>query len=291
MKVCLSCGGRFTGAGWDCPHCGASPDFSFGYLTFAPELASASDSFDADLFAPLARYEAGNFWFENRNRLLIWALERYFPAARSFLEIGCGTGFVLAGIRQRLPRLSLSGSDIFSQGLSFAQARIPDASLYQMDARRIPFEEEFDVIGAFDVLEHITEDETVLVEMYRATRPGGGVMLTVPQHPFLWSALDEHAMHKRRYTRRDLVEKVRRAGFRIVRLTSFVSLLLPAMVLSRLAKQRSDEPFDPFAEFKISPRANAALSRLLGFERFLITSGLTLPAGGSLLVVAMRDIR
>ena len=64
-----------------------------------------------------------------------------------------------------------------------------------MDARRIPFEDEFDVIGAFDVLEHIKEDEQVLVQMHRAVKSGGGIMLTVPQHMFLWSEQDVQAHH------------------------------------------------------------------------------------------------
>jgi 2-polyprenyl-3-methyl-5-hydroxy-6-metoxy-1,4-benzoquinol methylase len=42
-----------------------------------------------------------------------------------------------------------------------------------MDARNIPFAEEFDIIGAFDVLEHIEQDTDVLAKMYQATQNGG----------------------------------------------------------------------------------------------------------------------
>jgi SAM-dependent methyltransferase len=59
------------------------------------------------------------------------------------------------------------------------------AVLFQMDARKIPFESEFDVIGAFDVLEHIEEDEKALAQIFHAVLPGGGLILTVPQHRFL----------------------------------------------------------------------------------------------------------
>src|ERR1041384_8013479 len=119
------------------------------------------------------------------------------------MEIGCGTGYVLSGIRQAFPDLRLSGSEIFSVGLTFAAERLPGIQLYQMDARQIPFREEFDVVGAFDVLEHVTEDEEVLSQMYQATRKGGGILLTVPHHPFLWSSLDVHARHVRRYQTRE----------------------------------------------------------------------------------------
>jgi len=76
-----------------------------------------------------------------------------------------------------------------------------------MDVRRIPFREEFDVIGAFDVLEHVKEDEEVLLQMYQATRKRGGILVTVPHHPFLWSPVDDYARHVRRYKTLELKDK------------------------------------------------------------------------------------
>ena len=51
---------------------------------------------------------------------------------------------------------------------------MPEARFFQMDARNIPFENEFDVIGVFDVLEHIEEDEIVFSQIFRAVKSGGG---------------------------------------------------------------------------------------------------------------------
>ena len=174
MKVCLSCGQRFATEDWRCPSCKIYPETVDGFLSFAPGLAAGNDGFGAGYFEQLFKVEAGNFWFRSRNRLLIWALRKYFPQAKSFFEIGCGTGYVLSGIQREFPNLRLYGSDIFSNGLSFAKQRLSDVSLFQMDARRIPFEREFDVIGAFDVLEHIDEDGMVLQQMFQATKAGGG---------------------------------------------------------------------------------------------------------------------
>jgi len=258
-------------------------------LAFAPELAEHNEGFESKYFAKLVELEAGNFWFRSRNRLIIWALRQYFPEAKNLLEIGCGTGFVLSGIRQALPELILSGSEIFSEGLDFAAERLPGVELFQMDARRIPFREEFDVIGAFDVLEHVKEDEEVLSQMYRATRKGGGILITVPHHPFLWSPADDYARHVRRYQARELKDKVRRVGFNVIRLTSFVSLLLPLLILSRFKQRSNSEGFDPASEFNISPLVNKTLERILDGERGLIRAGISLPAGGSLLLVARRD--
>jgi SAM-dependent methyltransferase len=166
------------------------------------------------------------------------------------------------------------------------RARVPGARLIQMDVCDIPFEDEFDVIAAFDVLEHVEDDRLALSQVCTATRPGGVVILTVPQHPFLWSAIDDHSYHKRRYGREDLVEKVRSAGFELRRVTSFVTFLLPMMLLSRLTQALRGPDADPLREFKLHPRVGKVLGRIMSAERFLIGLGCSFPVGGSLLLVA-----
>jgi SAM-dependent methyltransferase len=246
--------------------------------------------FKPEYFERLAKIEESNFWFCARNELIQWALRTYFPDAKSFFEVGCGTGFVLAGIRENFPRMRLVGSEIFADGLVFAKARLPEVELYQMDARRIPYECEFDVVGAFDVLEHVIEDENVLLQMFEAARPGGGLLITVPQHPFLWSASDQHAKHQRRYNRAELRRKVENAGFQIERITSFNSLLLPLMICSRMRGKR-DQDVNPWREFEISPALNRTLESILSFEQIIIRKGVSFPAGGSLLLIGRRPLK
>lgn len=288
MKKCFSCGHRFEADHWHCPDCGRHPKSYNGFTAFASDQIKNSDGFDNEFFALLAEVEPGHFWFESRNRLILWALREFFPEPRDFLEIGCGTGFVLSGIRREFPELSLIASDIFTEGFTYAQARIPDAEFFQMDARHIPFEHEFDVIGAFDILEHIVEDEAVLVEMFQATKPGGGIILTVPQHPFLWSYFDELSHHQRRYTRLELLKKVEQVGFKIIHSTSFISLLLPLLLLSRLRHRQLKNNYDLREEFNNVGILNTLLTRVLDLERALIKRGFSFPLGGSLLVVAKR---
>ena len=286
MKLCLNCEKSFEAATWVCPHCSHQPQLINGHIAFAPALARESEGFEPEYFARLAQQEAGNFWFRARNQLLIWAIARYFPQAKNVLEIGCGTGFVLSGVQQAFPNLVLSGSELFSEGLGFAATRLPGVELFQMDGRHIPFREAFDLVGAFDVLEHIKDDEDVLAQMYQATRTGGGIMITVPHHKFLWSPVDAFARHVRRYETRELREKVERAGFSIERITSFVSVLLPVLIASRF-RQRNKE-VDPDAEFNVNPVINRILERILAAERSGIRAGLSFPAGGSILLVARR---
>ncbi len=288
MKLCPRCAAAYDTVNWTCPACGFTPSRMEGFPALAPELARGGAGFQPEAFAELAALEAGNFWFRACNRLIVWALRRHFPHMQRYLEIGCGTGYVLAGVAQAYPQTELTGSEVFSVGLPYSACRVEKAELLQMDARRIPYEEEFDVIGAFDVLEHIEEDEVVLAEMLRALRPGGGIVLTVPQHPWLWSRQDEHACHVRRYRLGELREKVLQAGFKVEFETSFVSLLLPAMIASRMVQRNAPADSDAMAELRMPALLNRVFERFMDVERLLIEMGMRLPMGGSLLLIAKK---
>ena len=291
MKVCSTCGSTRCNDAWECEDCGSKPETVEGFTAFAPALASTSTGFRKEYFAELASLEAGSFWFRARSALIIWAMRTYFPESRRVLEIGCGTGYVLSGIHAAIPATELTGSEIFTAGLDFAAKRVPSASFYQMDARAIPFRDEFDVVGAFDVIEHIDDDEAVIAEVHRALRPGGGFVISVPQHPSLWSPQDEHAHHVRRYVGTDLRRKVEAAGFDVLRMTSFVSLLLPMMFASRLRMRDdagSDREFDAIDAVRLPRGVNRALGAVMAIERALIERGVSFPAGGSLLLVARK---
>jgi SAM-dependent methyltransferase len=287
MIRCPSCSQLHSSAAASCPVCSFVPPVVGGVKAWAPELAFAGGGFKAEYFSDLCALEAENFWFRARNSLILWALRKYFPRFTSFLEVGCGTGFVLSGVDSEFPSAALYGSEIFSEGLGFAARRVTRATFMQMDARRIPYADEFDVVGAFDVLEHIPEDEVVLAQLCGALKPGGGLLITVPQHPRLWSSADEFACHVRRYSASEINSKVERAGFQIERSTSFVSLLLPAMLASR-RRGRDSGGFDPRDEFRIGRTANRALEEILRIERWLIRSGVSFSVGGSRLIVARR---
>lgn len=289
MKKCLACGVPYSSSDTRCSVCGVEPKTQDGFPMYAPTMAQEGGGFKASYFADLASVEAGNFWFRARNRLIIWALGQYCPEFHSFLEVGCGTGYVLSGITDAYPDAQLHGSEIFTAGLAFAAARQPLINFMQMDARTIPFVDEFDAIGAFDVLEHIEEDIRVLTQIHDALKPRGVLLLTVPQHAWLWSPVDDYACHLRRYSAKQIHSKVRTAGFEILRSTSFVSSLLPAMFVSRMMqKLSSKEEEDAMAELKISPLLNYLFEKILNAEAFLIRSGVSLPLGGSRLIVARK---
>lgn len=287
MKRCLACEAVFAAEGWTCPSCGRQPERRFGHIVFAPALLDGGGQ-DAEYTEDaILEAEARHFWFEARSRLIEWALDRHFRGASSLLEVGCGTGFVLGRLRAAFPSLRCAATDARIETLAHAAAHLPGVPLYQMDARRIPFREEFDAVTAFDVIEHIDEDAATLAEMHAALRPGGGVILTVPQHPWLWSTVDDWSHHRRRYTRKELVTKLQGAGLRLQYATSFTSLLLPLLALARL-RRRPLADFDPLAELRIGSVPNAVLRMVSTVERACVRAGLRFPAGGSLLAVARR---
>lgn len=288
MKRCLFCEQGYSTSIIECPRCQSAPTSVEGFLSYAPELAESGGGFKSCYFSELASLEAQSFWFRSRNQIIAWALRKYCKNFQTFLEVGCGTGFVLSGISREFPDTTLLGSEIFTAGLEFAATRLPSVSFIQMDARNIPYREEFDVIGAFDVLEHIDEDVLVLKEMCAALKSNGFLLVTVPQHGWLWSPADEYACHVRRYSASELQEKLESNGFQVLRNTSFVSLLLPAMLLSRVKQRHTQSCIDPVSELKLSGGLNAFLYKVMQAEIALIKTGVNLPIGGSRLVVAKR---
>ncbi len=288
MILCPSCGAKSSHLENGCLQCGFVPARVNGFLTWAPELAKHSDGFPEEAFEGLVRVEAGNFWFRARNAIVLWALRKYFPGFQSLLEVGCGTGFVLFGIKQAFPNARIVGGEIYTNGLMFSAMRVPGIELLQMDARKLPYEAEFDVVTAFDVIEHILEDELVLRNLHRAIKPGGGCVITVPQHQWLWSPVDVAACHQRRYSARELHTKVEAAGFRIVRSTSFVTLLLPLMLASRLAVRRTGQVSDREG-LVLNPVLDRVLAIIMQIEHLLIRRGVSLPFGGSRLLVCTRN--
>jgi SAM-dependent methyltransferase len=289
MRFCVSCETQFTAGDWTCPACGFAPASIEGFPSFAPALARENPDYDRAHYRTLVGLEDESFWFRARNRLILWTLARYFPGAGRLMEIGVGTGYVMRAIRAAMPKASLAGSDIHTEGLRFAADRLGSSvDLIQVDARRIPFRSEFDVICMLDTLEHIAEDEAVLKQLHGALRPGGGLLLTVPQHMALWGPADEIAFHQRRYATAELQRKAEAAGFRVLLRTSFVSLLLPAMWAARL-RSRQSGAYDAENEHRLSPLLNRVLAGAMSLEFAAIRAGIRFPAGGSQLLVAVRS--
>jgi SAM-dependent methyltransferase len=282
-------GERLWPRDWHCPHCNWPVPVCDGVVTLAPDLDGQVVGVDPDNFVKIAAWEAGNFWFVSRNELIAWLISRYLPLARRVVEIGCGTGYVITAIRSTLPDTRIAGCELHRSGLEFARRRHGDhVEFVQLDARALHVEQAFDAVLAFDVLEHIKEEAAVLQQIHAALTPSGIAMLAVPQHPWLWSASDEAARHVRRYRRGELAAKMTAAGFEILFVDSFTSLLLPLMTISRIASRRQRHSAAE-REFEISPLVNSILLAVQRGEHALRRVGLRMPFGGSQVVVARKS--
>jgi SAM-dependent methyltransferase len=204
----------------------------------------------------MANLEDGHWWFRERRHLIDRAIAGLTPAEA--LDIGAGAGGntrVLEAAGWHATALEYSDA-----GVELARAR--GLNVVQADARDIPFPDNFfSLLVAYDVLEHIEEDDQVVAEIARVVRPGGTVLIAVPADMRLWSPHDEAIGHVRRYTRDGLVGLFD-DRFRIDDVRSWNVLLRPVVAFRR--KSVTDNDLTP-----LSKVVNAGLSVVIKAERYL----------------------
>lgn len=183
--------------------------------------------------------EERHWWFQAR--LLMtegWLREHVLPALGgrrpALLDVGCGTGLFL---QRRLEDCTGFGIDFSAEALGFCGRRNVQR-VARADATRLPFADaSFDVVTAFDLIEHVADDHGVVAECWRVLRPGGTLLATVPAHPLLWSRHDVSLHHHRRYTRAKFEALFDPAGWHDERTSGAFTLILPATALVRLARR------------------------------------------------------
>jgi len=264
-----------------------------GIPLLAPEVADTVDGFEPRDFAFLAQVERDHFWFTARRRLITNLVQRYGSQAQSFIEIGCGTGNVIEAIAELRQWFRVTGVEIHPSGLVLARKRLPEhVELIQLDVRQLRIRGAFDLAGAFDVLEHIVEDESAIRNIAEILDRGGLFIAAVPQHPALWSWADEVAYHVRRYRRGELEKKFRRNGFDVLFSSSFNALLMPLVAFSRLSFRRTQLYVDPReqarAEFTIPGVLNWVLKQVLAAEVRMTKAGVRWPFGSSRVVIGRK---
>ena len=256
-------------------------------------------TYAAGQFAPLFLAEDRHFWFRSRNRCISAALRSLpnFAGIHEVLEVGCGTGVVLAELQRLFPAGRVIGMDLFEEGLAYARKRF-GGTLIQGDVSTYEFGRSFDLIGAFDVIEHLDDDGKILRRLWEQLRPGGHLIVTVPAHQHLWSYFDEVAHHRRRYARVELEHKLAAAGFSVGYTTEFMAALFIPMWLkrrwegARMARisevTETQRQATAESDLKINPLVNWLFEWALRPEAFFMSRKIRLPLGTSLLAVATR---
>jgi SAM-dependent methyltransferase len=253
--------------------------------------------YDPSFFNELAAIEDQHFWFRARNRLISELAKKICSGIQPgyrVLEVGCGTGHVLRALRDACPAGRVIGLELWFDGLRHAQQRVGEG-LVQADARSLPFGPQFNLVGLFDVLEHLPEEQEILRAVHGVLVPGGKLMLTVPAHPFLWSHFDEAARHCRRYSETGIRERLVEAGFRVEYLSPFMASIFPIVWVFRKAgtfwRQNGTGTSRKWAarELLIVPGINWMLTSILTLEARWLARGHRLGFGTSLVVVATKS--
>jgi SAM-dependent methyltransferase len=237
----------------------------------------------------------GHFWFRGTRRVIVdWARR---AAGRPLEElriadVGCGPGTTMAWLPDS-PHLV--GLDAQPLALTLAKTRAPRAGLVAADAEELPLGEEvFDLVLCLDMLEHLDHPEKAVEGMFRALRPGGSLVATVPAWPFLFSTHDQALGHRRRYRRPGLKKLISSAGFELRRISYYNALLFPPIAAVRLLRRGHVDPRPPdeqeVVESDLKPLP-APISRLLeetiAVERYLLRF-VSFPFGVSLIAWAKK---
>lgn len=236
--------------------------------------------------------EQRHFWFRGFKRFVAPLIEEA-TSGRSdprLLDAGCGTGANLAFLQQYgIP----FGLELFSRGIQFGHARgLP--RLMQGSVTHLPLADAtIDVVLSFDVLYCLEApaEQAAIREMFRVLRPGGSVVINVAALDLLKGDHSTLGGEVRRYTKRELRDKLERAGFQVARLTYTNASLFPitaaVRALQRLRGVKAGG--ENTGDFYLPPAPiNALFSGVLALESKIVKAGINMPVGSSLLCLAKK---
>jgi SAM-dependent methyltransferase len=237
-------------------------------------------------YAIMNRVEDSHWWFVGRRLILESFLKEIVQKLKKqnpkILDIGCGTG---ANLEMLAQFGESEGVDVSDDALEFCKAK--GLKAHKGLAEKLPFaDESFDLVTALDVVEHLDDDIAGLREMNRVLRKDGRALMFVPAFMFLWGVQDDISHHRIRYTKRQIVERVRQSGFEIERATyaniTFFAPILTGRALMKLTGIK------PESENNITIGAlNGFLGKLFGAERFWLKN-FNFPFGVSIVIVAKK---
>ena len=220
------------------------------------------------------------WWYRARAALLRVVFEPFLRSPRRVLDVGSADAPSVGWMRGDHLRVAL---DLFPEGLTPGEGVCGSAMA-------LPFADEaFDVVAAFDVVEHCADDALAIAELARVLVPGGRMLLSVPAYQWAWSDHDVRAGHHRRYTRTAITRLVEQAGLTVARSTYAFGAVFPLFVLER-AQRRLRPAAGEDVERRlpsVSPRMDRLLMALSRFDARLLRKR-DLPFGSSVFVAAVK---
>lgn len=234
------------------------------------------------------RLEETHWWFLGR-RDIIYKLIKNYHGDTGILDVGCSGG-VLIGLLKEQGFKRLQGIDIDEKAIDICRQKgITD--VHVADAEKTGFrDQQFDIIIASDVLEHIRDEYKAISEWYRILKPHGTLLIFVPAFKFLWSKHDEANHHYRRYSKLQLVKTLVENGFKVERSSYWnFSLFFPVSLVrlfQRIFFRDSNRSGDQL--YGVTPFINKILEYILRLENKLLSGGRNLPLGISVFAIARK---
>jgi SAM-dependent methyltransferase len=259
---------------------------------YSPNVAYDYSDYPDDGFE-LTDENLTSWWVGARNRLFKFLVLKNLNKNKTtqLLEVGCGVGDFIKHLSSE-EKLEITGSEIYIKGLKYAKRKLPDINFIQLDIAQGRIDKYYDLIISFDVLEHIEDDLAAISNIESMLKKDGTLILSVPQHQFMWSSIDDIVKHKRRYSKKDLINKLNKNGLEVEYSTSFVFTLFPLMLIYRLLENKRNINNSDKIELKkkvsFSNITNILCNAIMKFDEFLIKLGISLPFGGTLIVIAKK---
>lgn len=228
--------------------------------------------------------EISYWWHIGRRRVLNKLLHRFLSLrhGQKVLDVGCGTGVNFAWLRRWG---EVHGLDYSSDALAFCHQTQAYDELVQGDASNFDVNHAYDLLTAFDVLEHLENDSQALATWYKPLKSGGLIYITVPAHQWLFSAHDRALHHYRRYSVGELRQKLIQAGFKIRFISPFFFFTFPIVAIVRLINKNKSAQ----TSYQTTP---PVLSNILVFlsslEAWFLSKGVPLPFGSSIVVIGEK---
>jgi SAM-dependent methyltransferase len=220
----------------------------------------------------------GYWWHRARTDLLAAVMSPHLAAPRRTLDVGSADAPSVGWMRGAQQHVSL---DLFADGLRPGEGVVGSAT-------DLPFADgTFDVVSAFDVVEHCADDSRAVAELVRVLAPGGRLLLSVPAYQWAWSDHDVRAGHHRRYTRAGIVRLVEGSGLQVLRATYAFAGVFPLFAAERLRRRLRPAPAGDSRLPQVSPAVDRALMGACHAEARLLRRT-DLPFGSSVFVAAVR---
>ena len=251
--------------------------------------AALSKEMEQHTYGIMNDVEGKHWWFVGRRAILESFMEKIVskitnPESQTrILDVGCGTG---ANLEMLAQFGESEGVDVSDDALEFCRTK--GLKVHKGLAEKLPFaDESFDVVTALDVVEHLDDDVTGLREMNRVLKSGGRTLIFVPAFMWLWGVQDDISNHRIRYTKAQIVERLKLAGFEIERATyanwTFFAPILAGRTLMKITGIK------PESENNVNVSAlNGIFGKIFSAERFWLKN-FNFPFGVSIVIVAKKN--